>query len=248
MLLDASAGAAVLAGPDLARMLGGRPGVQQELMRFQVETATRVCTSLDDLGRELARLRRLVAGAAASLGGRLVASGIAPYRAPGLAAVTDQPRYRELARRYGPLAAEAGSTCGCHVHVGVPSRDPRRPGAGAAAALACLAARHHRQLTDRGRPRHGLGELASWRRSPSSSTRRRAASCSGSRFAGSSPCLNPARSALAPRLRRVVRRPGSRRVPNTTRLPRPARHAAAPWHDAVGHCSADARRPDPHRP
>src|SRR5271169_2531840 len=123
MLLDPSAGAAVLAGPDLARMLGGEPGVQQELMRFQVETATRVCTSLDDLGRELARLRRLAAGAAASLGCRLVASGIAPYRAPGLAAITDQPRYRELARRYGPLAAQAGSTCGCHVHVGVPSRD-----------------------------------------------------------------------------------------------------------------------------
>ena len=104
-------------------MLGGEPAVQQELMRFQVETATPVCTSLDDLGRELARLRRLAAGAAASLGCRLVASGTAPYRTPGLAAITDQPRYRELARRYGPLAVQAGSTCGCHVHVGVPSRD-----------------------------------------------------------------------------------------------------------------------------
>ena len=123
MLLDPAAGTAVLAGPDLARMLGGEPGVQQELMRFQVETATRVCTSLDDLGRELARLRRLAADAAASLGCRLVASGTAPYRAPGLAAMTDQPRYRDLARRYGPLAAQAGSTCGCHVHVEVPSRD-----------------------------------------------------------------------------------------------------------------------------
>ena len=122
VLLDPSTGAAVLAGPELVRMLGGEPGVQQELMRFQVETATRVCTSLDDLGRELARLRRLAADAAASLGCRLVASGIAPYRTPGLAAVTDQPRYQELARRYGPLVAEAG-TCGCHVHVGVPSRD-----------------------------------------------------------------------------------------------------------------------------
>ena len=61
MLLDPSTGTAVLAGPDLARMLGGEPGVRQELMRFQVETATRVCTSLDDLGRELARLRRLAA-------------------------------------------------------------------------------------------------------------------------------------------------------------------------------------------
>ena len=113
VLLDPSTGAAVLAGPDLVRMLGGEPGVQQELMRFQVETATPACTSLDDLGRELARLRRLAADAAASLGCRLVASGTAPYRTPGLAAVTDQPRYRKLARRYGPLAVQAGPPESC---------------------------------------------------------------------------------------------------------------------------------------
>jgi len=123
VLLDPSAGAAVLAGPDLARMLDGEPGIQPELMRYQVETATRVCTSLEEVGRELIRLRRLAAGAAVRLGCRLVASGIAPYHSPGLAAVTGQPRYRELARQYGPLAAQAGRTCGCHVHVGVPSRD-----------------------------------------------------------------------------------------------------------------------------
>jgi glutamate---cysteine ligase / carboxylate-amine ligase len=122
VLLDPSTGAAVLAGPDLVRMLGGEPGVRQELMRFQVETGTRVCTGLDDLGRELVRLRRLTAAAAARLGCHLVASGIAPFGAPGLAAVTAQPRYRELARRYGPVVADSG-TCGCHVHVGVPSRD-----------------------------------------------------------------------------------------------------------------------------
>ena len=106
MLLDPSAGTAVLVGPDLARMLGGEPGVQQELMRFQVETATGVCASLDDLGRELARLRRLAADAAASLGCRLLASGIAPYRAPGLAAMrdhspaTEPPRPRVAHRRH----------------------------------------------------------------------------------------------------------------------------------------------------
>src|SRR5271166_4058531 len=71
VLLDPSTGATVLAGPDLVRMLGG----------------------------ELIRLRRLAAAAAASLGCRLVASGVAPYRTPGLAAVTGQPRYQELARR-----------------------------------------------------------------------------------------------------------------------------------------------------
>jgi glutamate---cysteine ligase / carboxylate-amine ligase len=122
VLLDPSTGAAVLAGPELVRMLGGEPGVRQELMRFQVETATGVCTGLDEVGRELVRLRRLAAAAAARLGCCLVASGVAPYRTPGLAAVTSQPRYQELARRYGPVVAEAG-TCACHVHVGVPSRD-----------------------------------------------------------------------------------------------------------------------------
>lgn len=122
VLLDPVTGAPVLAAPDLVRMLAGEPGVKHELMRYQVEIATRVCTSLDDLGRELARLRRLVADAAAQLGCTLVASGTAPFRTPGLTALTDQPRYRELARRYGPVTADSG-TCGCHVHVGVPSRD-----------------------------------------------------------------------------------------------------------------------------
>jgi glutamate---cysteine ligase / carboxylate-amine ligase len=122
ILLDPATGATVLAAPDLLRMLGGEPGVRQELMRFQVETATRVCTSLDEAGSELIRLRRLAAEAATHLGCRLVASGVAPFRTPGLAAVTPQPRYRELARRYAPVVAEAG-TCACHVHVGVPSRD-----------------------------------------------------------------------------------------------------------------------------
>ena len=123
MLLDPSTGAAVLAAPDLVRMLGGEPGVRHELMRFQVETTTGVCTSLDEAGREVIRLRRLAADAAARLGCRLVACGVAPYRTPGLDAVTGQPHAaRELARRYGPVVAQAG-TCACHVHVGVPSRD-----------------------------------------------------------------------------------------------------------------------------
>jgi glutamate---cysteine ligase / carboxylate-amine ligase len=123
VLLDPCTGAAALAGPDVARMRDGEPGIRPEVMRFQVETVTRVCTSLDDLAAELTRLRRLAADAAASAGCLLAATGIAPYRAPGLAALTDRPRYRELAQQFGPLVAEAGGACGCHVHVGVPSRD-----------------------------------------------------------------------------------------------------------------------------
>jgi glutamate---cysteine ligase / carboxylate-amine ligase len=55
-------------------MLDGEPGIQQEMMRFQVETATRVCTSLGDVGRELIRLRRLAAGAAVSAACLLMAA------------------------------------------------------------------------------------------------------------------------------------------------------------------------------
>jgi len=108
VLLDPSTGATVLAAPDLVRMLDGEPGVQQELMRFQVETATGVCTGLDGLGRELVRLRRLAAAAAARLGCRLVASGVAPYRTAGLAAVTGQSRVPGA----GPPVRPAGGRFG----------------------------------------------------------------------------------------------------------------------------------------
>ena len=47
VLLDPSSGAAVPVGPGVVRMLPGEPGVQQELMRYQVESGTIVCTSLD---------------------------------------------------------------------------------------------------------------------------------------------------------------------------------------------------------
>jgi gamma-glutamyl:cysteine ligase YbdK (ATP-grasp superfamily) len=86
VFLDPATGAPVLAAPDLVAMLGGEPGVQQELMRFQVEIATGVCTGLDCAGRELARLRRLVApapwvGAALTAAARhgLAWAGVDPF-------------------------------------------------------------------------------------------------------------------------------------------------------------------------
>ena len=122
VLLDAATGQAALVAPDLLRLLEGEPWAKQELMRFQFETNTKVCTGLDEVRRELVRHRQIVASAAQQLGCRLVASGTAPYGTPGLPGLTDTPRYRELARRFAPLVADAGN-CGCHVHVGVPSRN-----------------------------------------------------------------------------------------------------------------------------
>ena len=100
VLLDLSTGATVLAGPELVRMLGGEPGVRQELMRFQVETGTRV-SGLDDLGGELIRLRRLAAAAVASLGCWGLRGRAVPHARAGR---RDRPaRYQELACCYVPV-------------------------------------------------------------------------------------------------------------------------------------------------
>jgi len=122
LLLDAVTGRPVSVAPEMLRLLRGEPGLQAELMRYQFETATRVCSSAGELRAELMRLRRLGSAGARVLGCRLVSSGMPPYGSPGLSALTDRSRYRELARRFPALTAAFG-TCGCHVHVGVPSRD-----------------------------------------------------------------------------------------------------------------------------
>jgi len=122
LLLDPVRGRPVPAAPSVLRLLQHDPGVQAELMQYQLETATGVCETADELRAELRRLRRLGSEAAQARGCRLVASGTAPYGSPGLAALTENPRYRELARRYPALTAASG-TCACQVHVGIRSRD-----------------------------------------------------------------------------------------------------------------------------
>jgi carboxylate-amine ligase len=123
LLLDADTGQVAPAAPELLRRLGGAPWAKLELMRFQFEAVTGVRTGLATLRAELAAHRAAAAAAAKRLGCLLVASGTAPFGTPGLACLTNSPRYRELASRYPALVAGPGCTCGCHVHVGVPYRD-----------------------------------------------------------------------------------------------------------------------------
>ena len=159
VLLDPSTGVTVLAGPDLVRMLGGEPGVQQELMQFQVETGTGVCTGLDDLGRRAGQ-------APAARRGRRGASGLPPGGVRGRAvphARAGRPDVPAPLLRAGtPVRSRGGR--GRHLRLPRARRGPLpgpgRPGPGAAAALACGAARRHRQLPDRRRARYRMGQLA----------------------------------------------------------------------------------------
>ncbi|TCI97635.1 YbdK family carboxylate-amine ligase [Aeromicrobium sp. IC_218] len=98
------------------------PRVKPELMRFQVETSSGICTDMAELEDELVGLRRRVASAAREAGAQLVAIGAPWADEPGLDHVADDPRYRALAARL-PEATATGGTCACHVHVGVDDRE-----------------------------------------------------------------------------------------------------------------------------
>ncbi|WP_239170185.1 carboxylate-amine ligase [Actinoplanes xinjiangensis] len=121
LLLDPS-GAVAPAAPDVMRRVGDDAGITPEYMAYQLETATAVCTGLDELRRELTRMRLTAAEAAEAAGVHLVASGAPPFRAGPLDALSDGERYRRLAERF-PESTVAGGTCGCHVHIGIPDRE-----------------------------------------------------------------------------------------------------------------------------
>ena len=95
--------------------------LQLELTSCQIETTTGVMSGSDELRAELARLRRIAAEAAEVNGAQLLAVA-APPTVPNEFPITDTPRYREIADKFGMLAREQG-ICGCHVHVAVPSRE-----------------------------------------------------------------------------------------------------------------------------
>lgn len=101
--------------------LAGLEQIKPEFMAYQVETATAVCTRLDELRRELVRLRLIAADAAERCGARLVATGVVPLTTPPLMPV-DNARYHELIRRF-PDAIRGGVACACQVHIGIADRD-----------------------------------------------------------------------------------------------------------------------------
>lgn len=89
-----------------------------ELQLEQLETGTRPCGSLDELGREVRRCRSLAAEAAARVGVQVAAVGSSP--ADVEPSLTGLSRYRQMAAEFG-LTAQEQLTCGCHVHVQVAS-------------------------------------------------------------------------------------------------------------------------------
>lgn len=101
--------------------------VTTELNLCQIEADTPVCTTLDELRTELARLRRGLMEAAQSEGAAVVALGTHPFSAwEGQRIDVDNDRYAVMEERYEHLARQQ-IICGCHVHMGLGDRELEIP-------------------------------------------------------------------------------------------------------------------------
>jgi carboxylate-amine ligase len=94
--------------------------LESELQLQQLETNTRPCRALDELGREIRRCRALAAAAAGRAGVQVAALGTSPV--PAEPQVTNSSRYQKMAAAFG-LTAYEQLTCGCHVHVEIASAE-----------------------------------------------------------------------------------------------------------------------------
>ncbi|MGE5527446.1 MAG: YbdK family carboxylate-amine ligase [Methanosarcina sp.] len=108
-----------------------RAAVSTEIFATQIELKTGVCLDAEQAARELAEVRRAVAGVDA----RLMGSGLYPGEA-GEPQLVEKARYENVKKDLASLLATP--PCGLHVHVGVP--DPET------AVAVANAMRHHLPL------------------------------------------------------------------------------------------------------
>ncbi|MFD3875853.1 glutamate--cysteine ligase [Streptomyces sp. NPDC058623] len=124
LLVDRGTRAPVNRGPQVIRAAARELGelVQSEFYDAQVEICTRPTTDCADLRRQLSLLRESTTRAARAAGCLPVASGV-PVIAPlEPLTVTDDERYRRMARRSAHLIDGFTAVCGCHIHVGTMDR------------------------------------------------------------------------------------------------------------------------------
>ncbi|CAN5219625.1 glutamate--cysteine ligase [soil metagenome] len=122
LLVDAGTGEPVAKNTAVAKQAAER-GVEldMELTTCQVETATGILDTREQMLDALTRTRRTTAEAAEAAGATLLAVALPPT-VPKEFPITDKPRYRHIAAEFGMIAHEQGIS-GCHVHVAVPDQD-----------------------------------------------------------------------------------------------------------------------------
>ena len=119
----------LLADPDPAIFEACREGagehkVVPEFLRAQIETNTRVCTSIADLRSALIETRRLVIDAANAHGADVLAASTHPFAEWHAQATTARERYRRLAMTYQE-SVRRFLVGGMHIHAGFGDADAR---------------------------------------------------------------------------------------------------------------------------
>lgn len=95
------------------------PALSAEIQQEMIETQTRPRLTSSELLADIVAGRSLADALARRHGARAAAVGMSPMRLRPHA--TDDPRYARMMERYGETA-RGTLVCGCHVHVGIPSR------------------------------------------------------------------------------------------------------------------------------
>ncbi len=109
-------------GPEVSEALDPPAGeVEHELRRCQIESATNVCDTVDDVVGGLRELRNRLAAEAGEHGLRLLPSATALLTDDLPPRFTPDARFERMGREFGALA-RASLTCACHVHVAIPDR------------------------------------------------------------------------------------------------------------------------------
>ena len=107
---------------DAVQQLDGQVG--HEFLRSQIEVGTRICSTVQEARRDLARLRKVVAGVAGQYDFAMIAASTHPFAEWGDQLTTDNERYHLLAEDLQAVVRRL-VICGMHVHVGIGDNDLR---------------------------------------------------------------------------------------------------------------------------
>jgi glutamate---cysteine ligase / carboxylate-amine ligase len=125
LLVDAGSGRLADRAADvLAQACGQGYDLQPEITLSQVEVASGVCHTMQDLREQLTSARRSLAECADRYGARLIASGTPALGRGSPNVLTPFPRYHRMTREFHALLGDL-PVCGCHVHVGLPDDEAR---------------------------------------------------------------------------------------------------------------------------
>lgn len=93
--------------------------LRTEMLTSQLEAATDVCATLDEVRSAVVAMRTVAAEAAAGDGATILATSTHPSASLDEVELASRDRYDHLVHRFGAVV-RAFNLCGCHVHVAVP--------------------------------------------------------------------------------------------------------------------------------